>query len=338
MMKRTVLRTATAALTVLLLGGCMSARLATLRPMDDLAKPDTMSQTATAAGYTDSNGVPTLAERFQKRPGLKVAVLQYAYFVQGDDPVEYSDYIHVDKGSLWNTITTHNTVLPGLTPPYALGVYLALDGEQKLEAALKDAGFDVIPLETVTQTKAYQAAYGDYPPYTTATDDFHSGWCVFSPALHVKPIEGWKDYAFYHFVWPDTAVLKQIQAELGQDVLFLTVLSQFEDHERRTEMTEVDSSTNRFKKYRTGEFSGYTKVVVNDPQYVGYGIGGFGHIVSTYDMRLTPPSPRPDFIKNNDDGSFETDWMVLAKDAKLTNTYYAKGIAAVMKERREGKK
>jgi hypothetical protein len=47
-------------------------------------------------------------------------------------------------------------------------------------------------------------------------------------------------------------------------------------------------------------------------------------------------SPRPNFVRETKAG-FDTDWNMLVKDAELVNDFNAKGIAAILKERKSAK-
>lgn len=148
-----------------------------------------------------------------------------------------------------------------------------------------------------------------------------AGWTAFAPQSYtVEPPGGLVAINTSHKVWPETDTIKNIKDELGQDVLFLVVGHRLFTHEI------VETGAGRT---RAGKIGSVTMAQVVDPKFVGYGVGGYGHIAVSLDAQVTPEDA-PDFIKGDPSG-FLTDWKKLVPDAEAINAFSAEALAVALK-------
>ena len=322
---------------VAIMSGCgTSLRMAKTQSIDAMKDPAFRTEAArTSAGYQESNGVPSVATRFASRPKLKVAVLQYAATIQGDVSRDFKDL--TDFSAMAATYggkyaTYELKKLDAIEVPGQVGLHVATDGLKQLEAQLRQAGFEVIDSDKVVNTTAYKKYYGNYPQVATVEKGNYditslaAGWSTYAPFNHhVKPPTGMITIAQHHWLWPETVAIKEIADELNEDVLFVTVSTVFSDHK---------IVGHGQKRSRVGEFNFVGRATVVDPEYVGYGIGGFGHTVAQIDANTTPAA-RPDFLKEIESGghgTFVVDWNMLVTDSQNTNDYFAKAFTNALKE------
>jgi len=328
---------------IMLMSGCgTSLRLATQHSMDNMSDSAYRAKAAeTGAGYQEANGLPGLAERFAKRPNLKIAVLQYATTIQGDISRDFADTTYFSM--LARTYGGHFQTkelkqLDAIEVPGDVGLHLATDGLKKLEAQLKEAGFVVIDSDKVINTKAYKKYYGVYPSVAVVEKGDYditslaAGWTTFAPkGYRVKAPSGVIQIAQAHWVWPDAEALKEIATEMGEDVLFVNVSTVFSNH-------EIGGKGQT--RSRHGIFNSNAKAAVVDPEFVGAGIGGFGHMVVGVDAGMNPPVSRQGFLKEIETaghGEFVVDWNMLVRDSEYANDYYAQAFANALKELRQSK-
>ena len=258
---------------------------------------------AASVGYTTAVGVPTLPERVAQRPGLKLAILQVAYKIEGRPEMTFtSNHFSIGGYSSWTETTT-----PEIQVPAGFAQRSAVDLTKSLEAALAKQGFEIVPHETVAKTRAYEQYYGSYP----VGYNLENGWTVVGAApMKVKEATNIIDYATLNWVWPDTKALPAIKAELGEDVLFLNL--------------QVQVGTMQ------GGSSGFdvvTSVDVNDPDFVGYGIGGFGHAVVNMNANTGPKTPVPGFLDRDGD-EWTWNWTPVFEDLARVHKAFAAGFAA----------
>ena len=69
-------------------------------------------------------------------------------------------------------------------------------------------------------------------------------------------------------------------------------------------------------------------VAAPDPDFVGYGIGGYGHMVTSMDALTDRDGARvPGFVEIVDELSWRVDWTPLFQDLGLVHTSFADGWA-----------
>jgi len=261
-------------------------------------------------GYTSGNGVPSLAARMSKRPGLKVAILQMAYAIQGRPEMHFT----TDIWQFGGTTTWKSTTTPEIFMPPSLALACAENAATSLEQELTNQGFDVISHDEVAATAAYAKHYGEWPQgYTIESNGFT---IVGSPPLRVKPITGLISFGQMHHLWPKAQALQEIEAELGGDVLFLC--------------GKVESNT---MQGLAGRLKVGAALALMDPDYVGYGIGGFGHWVIALDAHTERSgTPVPEFIEHLDDKQFKVHWTPVYEDLSRVNASFASGWAKTLRE------
>lgn len=208
---------------------------------------------AAQVGCTNAVGVPSLLERVADRPGLRLAIVQVAYAVQGRPEMTFVDDVWSFGGvTRWIETTTR-----AVEVPTSFVMASAVHATKELEASLVAQGFDVIPHETVAATDAYAKHYGDYPPGYSMEN---SGFAVVGAhPMKVKQATSLMGFGQLHLLWPDDEVLSDIEAELGEDLLLLTVRYQISTLRRHSGNLVVSGM-----------------VTVNDPDFAGHGIGGYG--------------------------------------------------------------
>jgi hypothetical protein len=297
--------------------GCAGIKMATPLSVASLRQGPQVAD----VGFTSAQGVPSLAERFAARPGLKVAVAQVAYAVEGRPTQVFKDNYRSNKFvETWTEVTVPDVLVP---PEFAMAA--AVDATQRLEQALTQQGFSVIPYQKVAETQAYQNHYGSYPSGYVIDDemilDMLMGWTVVgAPPMRVKKAENLISFGQLHLVWPDTQALTAIKAELGEDVLLLNVRYQAE--------------TMQGDRNRSGHFLTGAAVSVVDPEYVGYGIGGFGHSVVTFDATTDRAGEAiPGFIEVVDPGkSFRVNWTPVFEDLARVHGAFSLGFAQALQK------
>lgn len=311
--------------------GCGSMRFGTAYSLDDIKDPSKRpAAVQKAAGFTPSNGVPNLDERFAKRKPLKLAVLQMSTYVQGDIDQKYKDIKSFSM--LANTyggtvMTWTDSVVPGVEVPPEVGISVANQAMTAFEAELQAKGFEVIPGAKVVATKAYQGAYGAFPPYATVVDNglgptLAQGWTGFAPkGFLIHPPTGAVEINTAKLS-VDAKVLKELKAELGDDVLFAVGSIRIFNHDIQGK-DEKDRT-------RVGKFGSTIGLTLLDPEFVGYGIGGHGHIAGSFDVKVKDV-PRPEFIKR-DPAGFKVDWKSMVDDADVSNKFMSEAIATLLKE------
>lgn len=288
--------------------GCAGVRMSTSQPMAKLRMDaELQAGDASVVGYTNANGVPSMAERFQERPDLKVAVLQVSYLVQGAPAMTLTeDWNTVNAG--YFSVTTWKTVtVPEIEVPPHVAYGLSMDSVAVLETALAEAGFDVIPFAEVGKTEAYKKWYGEYPYGYELSEGMFAGFTIVgTPPFRTKPVTSIFNFGTTMHVWPDAEAMQEIAAELGEDVLFLTYRHQLDTY-------RVEG------KQRHGQVGGNASLVVNDPKYAGYGIGGYGHTVTALELRVDN-ADQPDFVENLED-AFRVRWEPVYVDGIAINQF-----------------
>jgi hypothetical protein len=258
-------------------------------------------------GYTNAQGVPSVQERFAERPKLKVAVVQVAYAVQGRQEMTFKS----DVQQFGNVTTWKETTTPELQVPTSLALASAADATTKFEEALRAEGFDVIPYQRVAETAAYNKYYGEYPQGYYIGEGMLGGMTVVgAPPMRVKPVKNVIAYGQLNWIWPDTEVLKEIKAELGEDVLLVGL---------KYQVTTLRGSASSLQ-VGAGAW-------VTDPDYVGYGVGGFGHTVTSLDAHTDPNGAEvPGFIKV-DGNEWRVNWTPVFEDLGRVHTAFSQGWA-----------
>lgn len=266
---------------------------------------------AADVGYTNGMGVPSLAERFADRPDLKLAIVQVAYGVQGRPQMTFTkDIFQFGNVTSWKTVTTPEIMLPASVAQSA-----AVHAAETLEKELAAAGFNVIPYQDVAATTAYKQHYGEYPPGYNIKDGMLGGFTIVGASpmrvYEVPTIFAWGNL---HQVWPDAQALADIKAELGQDTLMLCL--------------KVESNT---MQGGSGNLKVGSVLNVADPDFVGYGIGGYGHLVTALDAHTDRNGADvPGFVKY-DGKHWEVNWTPLYQDLTRVHSSFAKGMAAELK-------
>ncbi|MCB9899400.1 MAG: hypothetical protein H6825_15445 [Planctomycetes bacterium] len=263
--------------------------------------------TAASVGFDTPVGVPSLPERISERPGLKLAVLQVAYKIEGRPEMTFtSDYWQFGGHSTWTETTT-----PEISVPTDLARESAVDLTLKLQSALAAQGFEVVSYEDVAKTAAYAKFYGDYP----VGYNLENGWTVVGAyPMKVKQATNLIDYATLHWVWPDTEALPAIKADLGEDVLFLNLQIQVGTMKGGSAGLDVAAS-----------------VTVTDPDYVGYGIGGFGHVVLSMNANTGAKVDVPGFLRRDGD-LWVVNWTPVFEDLVRIHKSFADGFAQQLHE------
>lgn len=307
-MKRFILYIVFCALVLAPLFGCAGVRASQSQPLATL-RTDAVLQAGDASfvGYTNGSGVPSMAERFQERPNLKVAILQVSYLVQGAPEMKLTeDWNSYNAG--YSTITTWTEVtVPEIEVPAKVVYGLSLDSVAALEAALSEAGFQVIPFAEVGKTTAYKKWYGDYPYGYALSEGMHAGYTISgAPPFRTKPVTSIFNFGTTMHIWPDAEAMQEIAAELGEDVLFLTYRHQLDTYRVQG-------------KERHGLVGGFASLVVNDPKFAGYGFGGYGHTVTAIELGVDSAN-QPDFIENLDN-QFRVRWEPVFADGQTINRF-----------------
>lgn len=304
---RTTLQLPLLALTLLAgASSCAGIRAATPVSIEELRQ----TPVAASPGYTMGNGVPALDARFAKRPGLKLAILQMAYIVQGRPQMNFTKDMWSFGGvTTWESVTT-----PEVMVPPSLAYACAQNAATELEDALRASGFDVVPASVVQGTDAYARHYGDWGGGYTLDDDGYT--VVAPPPLTVKNVSNIIQFATLQNVWPKTSALEEIKAELGEDVLFLCV---------RFEANTMQGLS--------GNLRANAKLNVVDPDFVGYGIGGYGHMVVALDALTDRNGAEvPGFIDRIDEDSFRVDWNPVYADFERIHSSFAQGFANTLRD------
>jgi hypothetical protein len=276
-----------------------------------LSVPALRSKPAVAdVGFTNSSGVPSLAERVTKRPNLKIAVIQAAYALHGKAEEKFvSNIVSVDVGA-WTSTSWKETTVPEIAVPVSLAVGASTHVAKALEGALADAGFGVIPYEKVAATQAYQKHYGEWPPGYALND----GVIVAAGGMRVKTIDNFIEYGTLNWDWKSES-LQDVRRELGEDTLFVCVTYKTQTLEGLTPHLIVNA-----------------QFAVVDPEFVGYGIGGFGHWVTSIDAKTEPAGADvPGFVKRPDDKSFIVNWQPVVDDLRRVHTAFSQGVARALK-------
>jgi hypothetical protein len=291
-----------------LAGGCAGVKLATPLSVEALrAKPDMVAE----LGYTNANGVPSLAERMADRKGLKVAIIQVAYAIQGRPQTTITEThgVALFDGFRVDKITVSEVQVP---PKVALAA--AVDVAKQVERELAAQGFDVIAYEKVAATRAYRRHYvGNLPGYSLHDGALGGFTITGARPMGVKKVTSLIDFGQLHLVWPNTEALKAIKADLGEDTLMLCL--------------KVQTSTMRGRGGSLGV--GFSLYIV-DPDYVGYGVGGFGHAVTILDGHTGGGTPVPGFVTPLPDGRSLVNWMPVIGDLRRVHRSFARGAARTL--------
>jgi len=288
-----------------LLFSCAGVQSATPISIESLRTNPTPAQ----MGFTNANGVPSLADRMQDREGLKLAIFQVAYSVEGRPEMTFKDNVRgvIPGMRTWDTVTTTELVVPA-----SLALASSAHLTSAIETALVDEGFSVVPHTDIAATEAYAKYYREYP----YGYNLENGWTVVgSPPMRVKEANSLFAFGTLDRVWPDKEALQEIEAELGKDVLCLCVRVQVNTMNGRSSNLAMSMS-----------------VGVSDPDYVGYGIGGFGHMVTQIDgLTEREGATVPGFIEPLDGGRMKVQWTALFSDLERVHTSLAQGLAAELR-------
>jgi hypothetical protein len=284
--------------------GCAGVKFATPLSIEALRKGPVIAD----VGYTNANGVPSLAERVQERPGLKMAIVQVAYAVQGRPELTFI----TDVRQFGNVTTWKATTTPEVRVPASFAVAAALHATKAVEKALAEKGFGVIAHDKVAATAAHKKYYGQNPVGYTFTDGMLGGFSVVgAPPMGVKKADGLISFGQLNLVWPDATALTAIKADLGEDTLLLNL--------------RIQSST---MQGSSGMLKVHASLSVNDPDFVGYGVGGFGHAVTSLDAHTDKSgTPVPGFVKV-EGKQWTVQWTPVFQDLGRVHTAFAKGWAA----------
>ncbi len=290
-----------ATLTTAILASCAGVKSATPLSIEELRTQPLVAD----VGFTNAFGVPSLTERFAKRKNLRLAILQVAYAVQGRPE---QTFVTANRTFGFVTSWTERTTSQVMVPT-SFAKAAAVHFTFELQKALANRGFDVIPHKQVAATKAYKKHYGRWPMgYTMESSGFV---VVGAHPMRVKNATGLMSFGQLHLVWPETAALKEIRSELGEDTLLLCV--------------RVQASTMRG---RSAKLSLGAQINVTDPEFVGYGIGGFGHMVTSLDATTERSGVDvPGFLKVISDHHYRVHWTPMFQDIGRVHTAFAKGFA-----------
>ena len=293
-----------------LAGGCSGVKFATPLSVEALrAEPDTVAD----LGYTNANGVPSLAERMANRKGLKVAIIQVAYAIQGRAQTTITETHGV---AMFDGFRVDKITVPKVQVPPKVALASAVDVAKQVERELAAQGFDVIAYKKVAATRAYRRYYGANPPGYSIPDGVFGGFTIAGAhPMGVKKVTGLFDFGQLHLVWPDTEALKAIKTDLGEDTLMLCL--------------KVQTTTMRGDGGSLGV--AFTLNVV-DPDYVGYGVGGFGHAVTSLDGHTDKRgAPIPGFVTPLPDGRLLVNWMPVIGDLGRIHRSFARGAAQTLR-------
>jgi len=310
----TVMMTRTKCVTLtLFLASSLMTSCAGFKSASPLSIPALRDAPAVAdVGYTNGVGVPSLAERFAERKDLKFAIVQVAYGIQGRPVMTFTKDLQSFGGvTSWTRVTTPEIMLPA-SVVQAAAVHAAKTVEQQLSAQ----GFGVIPFEKVAETAAYEKHYGDYPKGYGIRGGMMRGFTICGAypmgVYKVPTIFAWGNL---HQVWPDAQALADIKAELGQDTLMLCL--------------KIETKTMRGG---SGNLSASAVLNVADPDYAGYGIGGYGHLVTALDAHTDPNGADvPGFVAR-DGKQWLVNWTPVYKDLARVHKAFAKGMATELKK------
>jgi hypothetical protein len=301
--------------------GCAGFQAAT--PVSIPALRTATAESAMAqVGYTNAVGVPSLAARMAERPGLKFAVAQVAYAIQGKPEETFVENVQSYRAGYTRVTTWDETTMPQVVVPAGFAAAAGIDITERIEAALVAEGFGVVPYAEVAATAAYQKHYGEYPVgYVIDTEmilDMLQGWTVIgAPPMNVKHATNLIAFGQLNLTWPDAEALAEIGAELGEDVLLLNVV--------------IKAETLAGGKQRKAKLSVGGSLNVNDPKFVGYGIGGFGHAVTALDALTERIGVDvPGFVEPTD-GGYRVHWTPLFQDLARVHAAFANGYAAELK-------
>jgi hypothetical protein len=293
-----------------LAAGCAGVKFATPLSIETLrAQPDTVAE----LGYTNANGVPSLAERMAERKGLKVAIVQVAYAIQGRAQTTITETHGV---ALFDGFRVDKITVPEVQVPPKVALAAAVDVAKQVERELAAQGFDVIAYDKVAATPAYRRYYGAYPPGYSIQDGMLGGFTITGARpMGVKDVTSLIDFGQLHLVWPDTEALQAVKADLGEDTLMLCLRVQTETMKGGGGSLKVGFAFN-----------------VVDPDYVGYGIGGFGHAVTSLDGHTDKEGvPIPGFVTPLPDGRSLVNWMPVIEDLGRVHRSFARGAAQTLK-------
>lgn len=210
----------------------------------------------------------------------------------------------------WKQTTTPEIMLPA-----SLALSAAKNATRSLEKALTEQGFEVIPHEQIAQTKAYEKHYKDYPRGYHIKEGMLGGFTIVGAhPMGVYQIDNIFQWGNLHQVWPDAQALKDIKDELGQDTLMLCLRFEAQAFQGGSSSLKCNSVLN-----------------VADPDYAGYGIGGYGHLVTAIDAHTDRLGTEVPGFLARDGKQWRVNWTPVFEDLERVHRAFAGGMASEIK-------
>jgi hypothetical protein len=324
--------------------------------LQEIADESARSRRAQDAMFWNrSRGMKQFHERYAEG-AKRIAIIQVSTRIQGDVHDVKEDVIFQQSSSHTNWATGIRTTMstteyqitpvPGYSIPAEYGLFIAADLAEALESQLKAKGFDVIPAPEVAATKAYQSYMAGMQNAVTVEDASSERkgfarvfpkWALFAPPGMLLRAQNTLTTGNGDWlpVSPDKAseYLKALQAELGQDVLFLQVTGMFPSSNLEREAKDAGRGRLDIDYTRSGVFGPSYQALIHDAEVKLPGmLKRFCCSLTVMGGNLAP-EPRPEFVKGHNSGML-IDWRAFVRDAMRTNAFFAEAIATRMAEKR----